>query len=160
MKIELKNIKSHSSMSEETNAFSAALYVDGVKAGFVSNDGRGGNNRIELTNNSLLKPMIEWANAQPAVKSSVGELPMNLDFYLSILVDNELVMRQAKRYFSSHVCYDHGDGELLVSKRLPKDILAKVHAGEIKVDLKGGQKMCKTVDEVYAILQTQRKQID
>jgi|MDSZ01.2.fsa_nt_gb hypothetical protein len=160
MKIELRSIKSHSSLSEETNAFSATLYVNDVKSGFVSNDGRGGNNRIELTNNSLLKPMMEWARAQPAVKFSVCELPMNLDFYLSILVDNELVMCQAKRYFSNHVCYDHGDGELRVSKRLIKDMLAKVHAGEIKVDLKGGQKMYKTVDEVYAILQTQRKQID
>lgn len=156
MKIELKNIKSHSSMSEETNAFSATLYVDGVKAGFVSNDGRGGSNRIELMNQQLLAPMLEWARSQPAVTSSFGELPMDLDFYLSIQVENELTMRQAKRYFSSYVCYDHGDGELRVSKRVNKDTLAKVHSGEMKVELRDGQKICKTVDEVYAILQAQR----
>jgi hypothetical protein len=42
MKIELKNIKEAKFLSEETPAYSANLYVDGVKIGVVSNNGHGG----------------------------------------------------------------------------------------------------------------------
>jgi len=43
MKIELKNIKHMPSLSEETEAFSANLYINDVKAGIGSNGGRGEN---------------------------------------------------------------------------------------------------------------------
>jgi len=42
MNIELKNIKHSPSLSEETNAFTANLYIDGKKAAYVKNDGQGG----------------------------------------------------------------------------------------------------------------------
>ena len=40
MKIELKNITVSTRQSEETMCFAAAVCVDGVKRGEVSNDGR------------------------------------------------------------------------------------------------------------------------
>jgi hypothetical protein len=42
MKIELKNVKISESLSEETTAFTADIFVDGKKAGYARNDGRGG----------------------------------------------------------------------------------------------------------------------
>lgn len=42
MKIALKKISHNSSLSEETNAFTADLYVDGKKIGVVRNQGHGG----------------------------------------------------------------------------------------------------------------------
>jgi len=42
MKLELKNVKFFESMSEETNAFTADLFINGKKNAFVKNDGRGG----------------------------------------------------------------------------------------------------------------------
>ena len=42
MKIELKAIKHTAFSSEETNCYTASLYVDGRKIGTVGNDGRGG----------------------------------------------------------------------------------------------------------------------
>lgn len=47
MKIELKNVKYAAFASEETSCFSATVYIDGVKAGTVSNEGRGGPDRLE-----------------------------------------------------------------------------------------------------------------
>jgi exopolysaccharide biosynthesis protein len=41
-KIELKNIKVYTSMSEETHCYEATLYTNGKKLGRVSNSGRGG----------------------------------------------------------------------------------------------------------------------
>lgn len=42
MKIELKNVKTFEAMSEETLAYVCDIFVDGVKAGYVKNDGHGG----------------------------------------------------------------------------------------------------------------------
>jgi hypothetical protein len=42
MKIELKNIKFAAFASEETNCYSASLYVNDKRIGEVSNDGKGG----------------------------------------------------------------------------------------------------------------------
>lgn len=42
MKIELKNIKYAAFASHETYCFTASVYIDGVKAGIVENDGHGG----------------------------------------------------------------------------------------------------------------------
>ena len=42
MKIELKHIEYSPALSEETIAFAANLYIDGVHAGFASNRGHGG----------------------------------------------------------------------------------------------------------------------
>ncbi|MGB3108309.1 hypothetical protein [Sphingobacterium siyangense] len=42
MKIELKNIQHFSSLSEETEAFMASIYVNGSLAGYAENEGKGG----------------------------------------------------------------------------------------------------------------------
>ena len=42
MKIELKNIKFSEALSEETNAFTANLYINGKKVGYCKNQGHGG----------------------------------------------------------------------------------------------------------------------
>lgn len=47
MKIELKNIKTNKRLSQETNAYSADIIVDGKKAGTVMNHGTGGPDFIE-----------------------------------------------------------------------------------------------------------------
>lgn len=49
-KIELKNIKYAAFASEETNCYSASLYVDGKKLAEVSNDGKGGCDRVYPVN--------------------------------------------------------------------------------------------------------------
>lgn len=42
MRVELKNVRHSEMASEETECFSATVYIDGKKAGTVENDGRGG----------------------------------------------------------------------------------------------------------------------
>ena len=42
MKIELKNVKFSESQSDETNAFTADIWVDGKKCGYCKNNGCGG----------------------------------------------------------------------------------------------------------------------
>ena len=47
MKIELKNVKFSEHMSEETNAFTADVFVDGKKVGYCKNDGCGGSTNVQ-----------------------------------------------------------------------------------------------------------------
>jgi len=47
LKIELKSVKIYEALSEETTAFSCTVYVNGVKAFTVRNDGQGGCNRYD-----------------------------------------------------------------------------------------------------------------
>lgn len=42
MKLELRKVKIHDDMSEETTCFSAEMWEDGKLIGWVKNDGRGG----------------------------------------------------------------------------------------------------------------------
>ncbi|MCK7559358.1 hypothetical protein MKQ70_32085 [Chitinophaga sedimenti] len=42
MKIVLKGLRVYEEMSEETNAFSADLWIEGKKVAKAKNDGRGG----------------------------------------------------------------------------------------------------------------------
>lgn len=42
MKIELKNVQYYPRLSQETNAFTANLYINVVHAGLASNEGHGG----------------------------------------------------------------------------------------------------------------------
>src|SRR3974390_1515169 len=44
MNIELKNVKFAAFASQETNCFTASVYIDGKKEGTVSNEGHGGSN--------------------------------------------------------------------------------------------------------------------
>jgi hypothetical protein len=47
MKITIKNIKFSESLSEETNAFTADIFVDNKKIGYARNDGQGGNTNCQ-----------------------------------------------------------------------------------------------------------------
>lgn len=48
MKLELKNVRIHEDMSEETTCFSATLYVDGIRAALCSNRGCGGSTDVNF----------------------------------------------------------------------------------------------------------------
>lgn len=106
MKIELKNIRHIESMSEETNCYSATVYVDGAKVGEVSNNGHGGcdNQRID---NAMLDRLNGWCreNLPPHDFSKFGMAPMPRDFesYCGTLVNEWLIKRDFKKDLSRNV---------------------------------------------------------
>jgi len=69
MNVELKKVKFHEDMSDETNCFSAEIWVDGKVLAYVKNDGQGGGNDYwpvnGQANNSALDSFREWCKAQP-----------------------------------------------------------------------------------------------
>jgi len=90
MKVELKKIQFSEALSEETNAFTADLYINGKKVGYCRNDGRGGPNdyyadttegrelirKAEAYFQGLPKKKSERFNFtyQPTLESEIGDL--------------------------------------------------------------------------------------
>lgn len=62
--LSLKNVKIHPDMSDETNCFSASIYLDGKKVGKASNSGRGGCNRYDWNSREVGEKIQKWASIQ------------------------------------------------------------------------------------------------
>lgn len=84
MKLELKNIKHSAFASEETHCFEAKVYVDGKPVGTVSNEGRGGPDRVHVPNDvhaeieahikTIMKPeVIQGITIEPSFEIWCGE---------------------------------------------------------------------------------------
>lgn len=92
MKLELKNLKVHDDMSDDSLAFSAVLYVEGKKAANLLDDGNGGEIRIDSYGipggKELIEKASEYANALPDHQSEYGPLQMNLEFLISLMIED------------------------------------------------------------------------
>ena len=105
MKIELKNIKHMESLSEETNCYSASLYVDGKKIGDVSNQGHGGPDMFHGDQDAYNKAET-WIKAnKPPLESSFGGDPLDMDMelYCGQLLTDWLITKDLKKALSSRV---------------------------------------------------------
>jgi len=90
MKIEIKNIKTFEEMSEETNCFTASIYVNGKKCGRAKNEGCGGpTSYFEEFNGSLIDAE-NHCKTLPAVVYKTTSFPMNLEFFIDEAVDEYL----------------------------------------------------------------------
>ena len=72
MKIELKNIKFSEAMSEETNAFTGNLYINGKNVGYCKNTGQGGCTDYHANtpeDRKAIKEAEEYCNRLPKVHS-------------------------------------------------------------------------------------------
>jgi len=83
VKVELKNLKIHRDMSQETTCFSATLYIDNVKVGEASNTGRGGNNMVRMVDFKLQRKFEDYCRSLPPYQ----DLPMDRDLFISLLVE-------------------------------------------------------------------------
>lgn len=99
MKIELKSIKHSPSMSEETEAFTAELYLNGKKAGFVRNDGRGGCTDYQAYKDyqTMVRLAEEHAKTLPPIKYDDFEINSNLENVIDCLFDDWLKAKDLKK---------------------------------------------------------------
>jgi hypothetical protein len=101
MQIELKNFKFYPSFSEETNAYTATVYVNGTRAFEAKNDGRGGCDfytPLSPEGRTLLEEAEAWAKSQPPLQDEqVGELQMDLELHLAQMVEAKIRETEEKR---------------------------------------------------------------
>lgn len=97
----LKNFKYIDSLSEETNCFTASLYVNGQKFAFCKNSGRGGSTDIIIlpTYRELGKTITEFLIGYPKVKCLELDFDITLDFeyIVDILVEETLKAQDKAR---------------------------------------------------------------
>ena len=98
MKIELKNIKINHAFSEETLMFKADVYIDGVKAAFAQNDGRGGSTFYHAHFDGKDSDLVEirqlihkaeaYAQSLPPIISDFGGQSFETKSDLEQIIDN------------------------------------------------------------------------
>ncbi|PIF45319.1 hypothetical protein CLU96_2321 [Chryseobacterium sp. 52] len=105
MKIELKNIQFSEHLSEETNAFAASLYIEGIKAGTASNRGRGGATDYRSSDDRGKKLIAEaeaYCKSLPPEKFNSGGkdhlMEMNLEGYIDKLLLTHLGEKDKKQF--------------------------------------------------------------
>jgi hypothetical protein len=111
IKVELKAIKFHQDMSEETNCFSANIYLNGKKVGSVKNQGHGGCNFYDFAfkdkngewtrDRESEKILYDWADSQELTYELDGEthevVYEKLDWVIDNLFDKAMEIKDLKR---------------------------------------------------------------
>ena len=106
MKLEVKNIKHARSLSEETNAFSADLYVNKEKIATCSNNGHGGMTNILPLYSTDEKKRIHYRQVLEQAQLYANGLPkydklsMSLDFYVDLEVEKDLQSKETKKFIN------------------------------------------------------------
>lgn len=101
MKIELKNIKIHHGLSEETHCYTATIYVDGKRAFDASNHGHGGADDYwpvkgyEGPDESAISAWLK--ENRPPIVGPDYSLEMNLEMEVSNLLDAHIAAEERKR---------------------------------------------------------------
>lgn len=86
MKIELKNIKIHKGLSEETYCYTATVWVDGVAAFSASNHGHGGPDNYHPLPGYSGPSELEISNWLKANKPPCESYGMTLEYDLEMMV--------------------------------------------------------------------------
>jgi hypothetical protein len=92
MNVQLKSIKHFPSMSDETEAFNAAIWMNGKKVGTVSNQGCGGPNDWHFTDKGLEMELKKHIDQMPPESvtfcGETHEIKMDMDqFFTNLLAD-------------------------------------------------------------------------
>jgi hypothetical protein len=136
MNIELKNIKHHPRLSDETECFSATIYIDGVKAGEVTNRGEGGPNAYSF--NDVESRLNAYAKTLPKTKWEGGEYEQDADCVIGDLLDKFLALQEKKRWCRNAVVFklkDDAEGQFRTIKatldQRVRDFLAKKYGDRL-----------------------------
>ena len=107
MKIELKALKYSDFASQETHCFQANIYIDGKKAGWADNDGRGGMTSIHP--HQLYETIRQCTDKIPPRIVKYGDTEMSLDTspdsYIDELVTLALHEKDLKRAMKTRILF-------------------------------------------------------
>ena len=173
MKIELKKLKIAEHMSEETTAFTADIYVDGVNAGYAKNDGHGGCTGYHPNpgKRSLIESAEQFCLTLPPIKypeiqgMKAFEVDMNLENLIDKMVEDELkrkdqkkLEKQLQKKMVNHIIWGVPNGTSYVQIKLPRPIasysLPAIQTAIDKIkktDLKEGEQILNTNLEVLGV---------
>lgn len=117
--IELKKITINIGMSEETNCYSADLYVDGLKAGTVGNHGHGGCDMVRLVAGFDERELNDQIKATYPKRpynfgpGHVGEFETDLESLCGEIVGKHIYTKDLKRKMRSKVLVLEGPDQIM-----------------------------------------------
>lgn len=111
MKIELKSIKHSKFASEETECYTASLYVDGKKIGTVKNAGHGGCDEF-IGDQAKYRETDDWCKAN-LPKWTLGDGPADnettLELYCGELLENWMFEQEYRTTIRKKVLFKYPD---------------------------------------------------
>lgn len=125
-KIQLKNLKHSDFASQETYCFEASVYIDGKKAGTVSNQGCGGCHSYHP--NSLYQSLKAEADKLPPIEWRLNEEVLTIqpdpDTLISELVTEALQAKDLKSSMKKRILFVGEGGEIFETKAVEAAVLA------------------------------------
>lgn len=121
MKIELKRISYNKRLSQETHAYSADIWVNGVKRGTVQNSGQGGPDNIFPRD--LAHEIEAYAKTLPQVDCHGTKLDMCAEILFGDMMNAHIVSTEIKRIMKTKLLFVSTDGKMYSVKGTvaPKD---------------------------------------
>lgn len=103
MKLELKKIKHYPSRSEETENFTAEIWINDKLIAHADNDGRGGSTRVHAVDRKdpLFIEAEKWAESIPHDFS----FPNSLDQLVDVALARALQQKEISKYFSKNIVW-------------------------------------------------------
>ncbi len=95
MKIELRKVAHYPRLSEETAAFNADLYIDGVKRATVENDGKGGCNMVRPW--QVMEEINAYAATLPPEEMWGRMVPISGDYLISTILADHLIAKDLQK---------------------------------------------------------------
>lgn len=134
MKIELKKIKISLHLSEETTAFTADIFVNGINAGYAKNTGQGGCTDYHHNPSPECRVLIQQAETHclkmPPIQYGNLTIKMNLEEYIDNIINEELTKRdnaafekKLQKKFADHIIWGNKNKKDSYSQiKLPKPL--------------------------------------
>ena len=126
MKVELKNFNYNSRMSEETDCFSADIWINGKKVGYAENGGKGGCTNISFIDRTIEREFNEWEEAQPPVPTDhdgLDPLEMNGELFISMLAGDMINEKQKKKDEARQLKWEKATTAQFAAKGFPVTII-------------------------------------
>lgn len=150
MKIELKNVKYAAFASQETACFEATIWIDGKRAGEVSNEGTGGCNSYYPR--ALEERIDAYAKTLPPVTatfndSSTGKpfvLDQDADLFIGELLEDILLRKEFERMIKHRMVWVKTDGKMYNGTKMAPDAMKRALAMTPET-LKAKIKDCQTL---------------
>lgn len=108
MKIELKSIVFSERLSEETNCFTANIYVDGKNVGYCKNNGCGGNTDYHFSDNELRVKVEDYCKTLPDVTSGTFTWNNSLEWQIDSLFEQWLDKKheaKMQKDYNKGICF-------------------------------------------------------
>lgn len=96
MNVELKKVKIHEDLSDETTCFSAEIWADGERIALVQNEGCGGSNDYVVANQEKFEEYDKYCNTLPH-EYDFDIIDQHVDTLLANFEEKRILTRNCKK---------------------------------------------------------------